>query len=248
MPRRAAVGQELLEVDLVGVALEDLAAGGVAENIDVRVFAGAQDAGGDLLGGLVEAGVDAGDDDVELGEGVVFEVHLAVEEDVAFDAGEEAEGDRGFAGEGVSGGELALVAIPLRAAAAFELLVELGGDLADFGGVEQGAAVVHAAGHGEELGVVGDRDVFEAAEDGGFGHGADGVGAVGLEGVHVDVAAEVGADDQVRERVGGGGFDFSGIFAEFGRDVVEVEGIVDFGLGGGGDHGVVFDAEQSIFA
>jgi len=37
---------------------------------------------------LVEAGVDAGYDDVELGEGAVVEVELALGEDVDLDAGE----------------------------------------------------------------------------------------------------------------------------------------------------------------
>ena len=91
----------------------------------------------------------------------------------------------------------------------------------------KGASVVHAVGHGEIFGVVGDGDVAAAAEDGGFSHLADGAGAVGLGGVHVGVAVEVGEGDELRKRVGGGGFEFATIFAEFGRDVVEVEGVVD---------------------
>jgi hypothetical protein len=82
--------------------------------------------------------------------------------------------------------------------------------------------------------VVGDGDVAEAAGDGGFGHLADGGGAVGLGGVHVDVAADVGEGDEMRERVGCGGFELAGVLAELGWDVVEVEGVVDVGLGGGG--------------
>ena len=39
----------------------------------------------------------------------------------------------------------------------------------------------------------------------------------------------------------GGGFDLAGVFAELGRDVVEVEGVVDVLFGGGGDDGVVFE-------
>ncbi len=56
------------------------------------VLEGAEDAGGGLFDGLVEAGVDAGDDDVHLGEGGVVEVERAVGEDVDFDAGEDADG------------------------------------------------------------------------------------------------------------------------------------------------------------
>ena len=93
--------QHLFEVDLVGLALQDLAAGGVAEDLHVGVFAGAEDAGGDLFGGLVEAGVHAGDDDVELRERLVVEIQRAVEQDVDLDAGEDAEGN--WAGFGLTG-------------------------------------------------------------------------------------------------------------------------------------------------
>ncbi len=62
--------------------------------------------------------------------------------------------------------------------------------------------------------------------------------------MHVEVAADVGEGDELREGVGGGGFELAGVFAELGRDVVEVEGVVDLFFGGGGDDGVVFDAER----
>ena len=133
--------------------------------------------------------------------------------------------------------------------AAFHLFV----DLADAGGVGEGSLVIHAVGHGEVLAVVGDGDVLAAAKDGGFGHFADGDGAVGLEGVHVDVAVEVGEGDECGEaalgRVGegcGGGFEFAAVLAEFGWDVGEVEGVVDGFFGLGGDDLVVFEAEQGI--
>ncbi len=63
----------------------------MAEDADVGVLDGAQDAGGHLLAGLLETGVDAGDDDVHLGEHFVVEVEGAVGEDVDFDAGEDAD-------------------------------------------------------------------------------------------------------------------------------------------------------------
>ena len=110
----------------------------------------------------------------------------------------------------------------------------------------EGAVVVEAVGHGEVFGVVGDGDVAEAAGDGGFGHLADGVAAVGGVGVHVEVAADVGEGDEVGEGVGGGGFELAGVFAELGGDVVEVEGFVDLFFVGGGDDGVVFDAEEGV--
>ena len=162
--------------------------------------------------------VNAGHDDVELGEGFFVEIHGAVGEDVALDAGEDVD-------------------------ASFHLVV----NLPDAGGVGEGARVVHAVGHGEELGVVGDGDVAAAAEDGGFGHFADGAGAVGLMGVHVDVAVEVGEGDKVGKGVRCGGFELAAVFAELGGDVVEAERVVDFGFGFRRDDAAVVDAGEGIF-
>jgi len=88
-------GEEGGDINLVGLALEDLAAGGWPR-IGRRGSRSVEDAGGDLGVGLVEAGVDAGDDDIELRQGGVFEVERAVEEDVDLAAGEDAEGNVGF--------------------------------------------------------------------------------------------------------------------------------------------------------
>src|ERR1700753_2641359 len=44
----------------------------------------------------------------------------------------------------------------------------------------------------------------------------------------------------------GGGFNLAGVFAQLGRDVVEVKGVVDVGFRCRGDDGVVFDAEESV--
>ncbi len=85
-----------------------------------------------------------------------------------------------------------------------EFVGEVFVDLADASGVGEGAWVVHAVGHGEVFGVVGDGDEAEASTDGGFGHLADGAGTVGLGGVHVDVAVDVGQGDEVREQRAGG--------------------------------------------
>jgi hypothetical protein len=126
-------GEDLSMSIGVGLAAEDLAAGGMAEDADVRVFERAEDAGGHLFDGLVEVGVDAGDDDVHLGEGGVVEVERAVGEDVDLDAGKDAD--------------------------AAVLPSKLGVDFADALDVGQRARVVQAVGHGEVLGVVGDGDV-----------------------------------------------------------------------------------------
>ena len=96
--------------------------------------------------------------------------------------------------------------------------------------------------------MVGDGDVVEAARDGGFGHLADGVAAVGFGGVHVQIAADVAADDELGQRVFGGGFELAAVLAQLGRDVVEVERVVDRLFGFGGDDLVVFEAEESVLA
>src|SRR5579871_379376 len=204
--------ENFVEVEGVGVALQHLAAGGVAEDSCVRIFERAEDAIGHLVDGLVEAAVDAGDDDVHLGEGGVVEVELAFSENVDLDAGENADA-------------------PLH----------LSVDLADALDVSEGALVVHAVGHGEIFAVVGDGDVFQATGKSGLGHLADGVSTVGFGRVHVQVAVNVGEGDELRKRLGGGGFKFAGVFAQLGWDVVEVKGAIDRFFGGGGNDGVVFE-------
>ena len=64
-------------------------AGRVAEDVDVRALDRAQDPVGHLARVLVERRVDRGDDDIELGQAVVGQVHGAVGPDVALDAGEQ---------------------------------------------------------------------------------------------------------------------------------------------------------------
>ena len=46
--------------------------------------------------------------------------------------------------------------------------------------------------------------------------------------------------------MGGGGFEFAAVLAQFGWDVVEVECVVDGFFGVGGDDDVVFEAEQGV--
>ena len=216
--------EDLFHVDGVRIAAEEFAAGGVAEDAGVGVFEGGEDAIGHLLDGLIEAGVDAGDDDVELREGAVVEIELAGAEDIDLDAGEDGD-------------------------AAFHFIIHV----ADAGGVGEGAGVVHAVGHGEVLRVVGDGDVAETAGEGGFGHVADGAGSVGLEGVHVEIAADVVAGDEggqaafgFASEAGGGGFELAAVLAEFGRDPGEIEGVVDVFFGFGSDDLVVFQAKQGV--
>jgi len=183
-PELRGAFEDCIDVDGVAFATEDLASGGMAEDADVWIFESAEDALCHLFDGLVEEGVNAGDDDVHLGERGVIEIERAVGEDVDLDAGEDTD-------------------FPFH----------FGVDLADGFDVSDGSRVVEAIGHREVFGVVSDGDVFETTGESSFGHLPDGVAAVGGVGVHVEVAADVGEGDELGECVGGRGFDLSGVFA-----------------------------------
>ena len=164
----------------------------MADDRSVRILDRLQQPLGHLCRLLIEYGMHAGDDYIHLGEHIVGQIEIAVGEDVDFDAGK----DRN----------------------ALDLLV----GLADALDVDDGALVVESVGEGQVLGVVGDGHVFVAARLGGLGHFLDGVLAIGFDGVHVHVALQILLGDQHRQRVVLGGFDLAEIFAQFGRDVVEL--------------------------
>ncbi len=124
----------------------------------------------------------------------------------------------------------------------------VGIDFADVADVFEGALVVEAEGHREILRVVGDGDVLVAVGEAGFGHFADGVLAVGRDGVHVDIAADVLLLDEAWKRVLRGGFDLAAVLAQLGRNPVEVEGAVDVFFGCGGDLGAVIEAGERVLA
>ena len=107
-------------------------------------------------------GVDAGDYEVHLFEDGVGEIERAVGENVDFDSGEDADA----------------VDFVVRGADAFDVLDR--------------ALVVESVGEGEVFGMVGDGHVLVAVGAGGLGHFFDGVAAIGFDGVHVDVALQVG--------------------------------------------------------
>ena len=85
-----------------------------------------------------------------------------------------------------------------------------------------GALVVEAVGEGQVLGVVGDGHVFVAVCLGGLGHFFDGVAAIGLDSVHVDVALQVGLLDQSRQGMLLGFVNLAQVLSHFGRDVVQL--------------------------
>src|SRR5580765_2994674 len=71
-----------VDVDVVGLALQDLPAGRMEQDVGVPVPHGADDPRGHLGAGQVEVGVHGHADDVELGEYVVLDIERAVLVDV----------------------------------------------------------------------------------------------------------------------------------------------------------------------
>ena len=155
------------DVELSTGTFADEASGHVADAIDVRVFDGGEEAFGDEVGGLLEAEMDDGDDPVGLSQDFVGDVHRRVFEDVTFDAAED-----------------------------FDVVVLLV-DFADLLPLRQKAFFGEAVGHEDSFGVIGDGDVLEASAAGGFDHFFERRGAVGLGGVHVEVAEDIALSDEL---------------------------------------------------
>ena len=149
--------------------------------------------------------MDRGDDDVELGEAVVGEIHRAVGPDVALDAGE-----HGDAVEPLAQG-------------------------ADAAGLLERAPLVEPVGHRQRLAVIGDRDVGEAGVAGGARHRLGIGAAVGGGGVHVQIAAQIGEASRARQGAALGGLDLAAVLAQLRRDEGESERPVDVLLGAAGD-------------
>ena len=163
-------------------------------------------------------GVHAGDDDVHLLENRVGEIERAVGQDIHFNAGENLD---------------------------VAELVAYGANALD---VFDRALVVEAVGESQILRMVGDGHVFVAVLFGGCGHFFDGVASVGFDGVHVDVALQVGLGDQIGQSVGLGGVDFAQIFAQLGRNVVELELGVNLFFGFSRDRFFGVECGQAVLA
>jgi hypothetical protein len=196
----AGVDNGLL-IDLVGFALEKESSCQMAEHVDVGVLRGANDAVGVVGFVAGKAGMEAGDDDIEFGKEVVVEIETVLE-DIDFGAGEQAE-------------FTALVG---------ERLVDLFNGLylfAESGGFE-------AMGLKGGFGMISDGPVIAAD----FDHVIDDVFkrrvAVAPGGVIVKRAAEFGPFKQAWELPLLCCEKFAVVFAQFGRDVSEVELLKNF--------------------
>ena len=139
------------------------------------------------------------------GEHLVGEIEITVGQNVDFDAGEDGDA--------------------LDFLAGFANALDVG----------DGARVVESVGEGQVFGMVGDGHVFVAAGLGGLGHFFDGVAAVGFDGVHVDVALEIGLRDQRGQGMVAGKIDLAEIFAHLRGNVIEFQLGVNFFFGFAGD-------------
>ena len=75
---RGRGGEHPVDIEAVGLAFEDQPSGRVRQDIHPRAGHRAQQPVGHLRRVLVERRVNRGDDDIELGEAVVGEIHRAV--------------------------------------------------------------------------------------------------------------------------------------------------------------------------
>ena len=104
--------------------------------------------------------------------------------------------------------------------------------VAHAGGVFERPPLVEAVGHRQRLRVVGDRDVLVAAPVRLGRHRLQRVAAVGGGGVHVQVAAEVGRRDQLRQAARLGRVDLALVLAQLRGNPRQAERVVDVLLGG----------------
>jgi hypothetical protein len=81
--------------------------------------------------------------------------------------------------------------------------------VADFPDLFHGALFVQPVRHGDGLAVIGQRNIFVAQIFRGLRHLFDRVAAVGFDGVHMDVALQVGLRDERGQGVFFGGIDFA---------------------------------------
>ena len=206
-----------LDVQRIWRPLEDPPAGGMAEDIDVRVGERLEDPAGHLLAILVEPGVHRGDDDVERGQAVVGKVERAVGLDVALDAGQQT-----YAG-------------PFRI------------EGADTSGVLERAPLVQAVGHRQRLAVVGDGDVLQAGVPRRRCHRSEIVFAVGLCGVHVQIAAQIRTFDETRKRARLRRLDLAAELAKLRRDPFESKRGVNLFFALTGDFCFVRATEKPVF-
>src|SRR5215469_12938452 len=206
-------------VELVGLTPQELSAGGMAKNMDVRILDRPEDPGGHLVSRLLEAAVDAGNHNVHLGQHFVGEVESSIGKNVHLDAGEDAD-------------------------ATLHLLV----DLTDALQVLKGPLIVEAVNHGQVLRVVGDRDVLHAAGDGCFSHLSDGVVAVAGGGVHVEIALDVRRLDETGQVTFCRGLDFAEVLAHLRRNPVHLESGIDLFFGSTCNYGLVIQTRQRPFA
>ena len=83
--------------------------------------------------------------------------------------------------------------------------------------------VIQAVGEGQIFRVIRDRHVFVATFLRSLGHFFNRVSAVGFHRVHVHVAEQIWKFDEVRQRVLLGGVNLAKIFAQLGRNFVQVQ-------------------------
>ena len=189
------------EVEREGLPLVDDPAGGMREDVHLRMPHRREDPRRLLLRRQVEPGVHAHHDQVQLLQPFLLEIERPVGEDVHFHRAQEAD------------------------------LVVPGHDLVDLLPLPGQLLGVHSAGHRQGLRVVREREVLVALRRTGLEHLLDRVLPVRPGGVHLQVAAHVFEPDQVRERPLLRRLDLAPVLAQLGRDPRQAQHFVDFFFG-----------------
>ena len=207
-PGPGRLGVDRVPVEVEVVALADLAARRMGDQVDVRTPDRVERPGRQLGARLAACDMDRGDDQVEAGQQVVLEIEPAVGADLELATVEEAETLGRRPGRCRPGCLLGR-----------EPGVERGDHLGLLGDPVRGQPVRDR----ERLRVVGQDLVRVASGAGGLGHDLDRVVAVGPVGMAVEVAAQVGQVDERREPAGDRGLDLAMILAQLGLDVGQPE-------------------------
>ena len=94
--------------------------------------------------------------------------------------------------------------------------------------------------------MIGDGDVLVSHFPRGLGHLFDGVPAVALGGMHLQIAAQIGLFDELGQAMLRGCLNFSAVFAQLRRNEVELQFRIDLFFGRSGDAAFFLQRRQGV--
>ena len=186
--------QNQSKVEREGLAAQQQSSRRMTKNPHIRILKGAENPRCHLFAALVKPGVNAGDDNLHLRQGLVLEVERAIGQNVYFDPREDAY-------------------------ATFHCAIN-GTDTLD---VLERPPIIEPIGHGQVLRVIGNGDVAVPHSERGLRHFANGVVPVGGAGVHMQIAANGASVNQLRHAALRSTFNLAQVLAQFGGDTVHLQ-------------------------